>query len=276
MPRLITLSLMLLWASAPVPSQIARPLHFAILGDRTGETQAGVYEKVLRAATSGQPAFVVTAGDTIQGLQDATAEAEWQQWEQLVQPFRRFALYLVPGNHDIWSDASESLFRKHSGRPLHYSFDAGPVHVTVLDNSRTEELPAAELEFLEQDLQAHAAQPVKFVISHRPSWILHVLTRNTDFPLHRLARKYGVQYVVAGHVHQMLHFSLEGVEYVSMVSAGGHLRASGRYEDGWFFGYADVAVDGRTVSVRIHELNGRVTALSAWGPAGLAPLVPEK
>ena len=62
---------------------------------------------------------------------------------------------------------------------------------------------------------------------------------DTTFPLHRLAKKYGVQYVIAGHVHEMLHFTLEGIEYVSMVSSGGHLRASGKYEDGWFFGYAD-------------------------------------
>jgi hypothetical protein len=78
-----------------------------------------------------------------------------------------------------------------------------------------------------------------------------------------------VQYVVAGHVHQMLHLKLEGVEYVSMVSSGGHLRASGRYEDGWFFGYARVAVMEGTVQFRIHGLDGRETVLADWGAAGL-------
>ena len=97
------------------------------------------------------------------------------------------------------------------------------------------------------------------IFSHRPSWILNVLTRNPDFQLHRLARKYGVHYVIAGHVHEMLHFSLEGVEYVSMVSSGGHLRASGRYEDGWFFGYGRVEVQGGHVTFQIREWNGRKT-----------------
>ena len=80
---------------------------------------------------------------------------------------------------------------------------------------------------------------------HRPSWIVNVALRNPNFPLHQLARRYGVQYVVAGHIHQMLHLELEGVTYVSMVSSGGHLRASGRYQDGWFFGHALVEVTGR-------------------------------
>ena len=64
--------------------------------------------------------------------------------------------------------------------------------------------------------------------------------RNPDFALHQLAKQYGVHYVIAGHIHQMLRLTLDGVEYVSMPSAGGHLRASGEYRDGWFFGYTVV------------------------------------
>jgi Icc protein len=254
-----------LWAPVPAPESF----HFAILGDRTGEAQPGVYEKVLQAATTDHPAFVLSVGDTIQGLRDETAEGEWQQWERLIQPFRKYAFYLAPGNHDVWSDVSARMFAEHAGKPLHYSVDYGPVHITVLDNSRSEQFSAEELSFLEQDLKTHADARIKFVVSHRPSWLIPVLTRDTNFPLHRLARKYGVQYVVAGHVHEMLHFSLEGVEYVSMLSSGGHLRASGRYEDGWFFGYASVLVEGGVVQFRIHGLDGRETLLGQWGHGGI-------
>jgi len=252
-------------AAWPAPESF----RFIILGDRTGEAQAGVYERVWREAARLDPAFVVGVGDTIEGLHDATADAEWGQVWQLIAPWRRLPLYLAPGNHDIWSAASEQLFQKYTGHSPHYSFDYAQAHFTVLDNSRTEQFSADELSFLEQDLKTHAAQPVKIVVSHRPSWILNALLGDTNFPLHRLARKYGVQYVIAGHVHQMLHYNLEGVDYVSMVSSGGHLRASGKYEDGWFFGYAAVEVRGDQVTFRIHELNGRVTSLEEWGAAGL-------
>jgi predicted phosphodiesterase len=248
----------------PAPSSF----RFIIVGDRTGEAQPGVYEQVWREANDTGPAFVVGVGDTIEGLNDATADAEWRQVKQILAPWRSVPLYLAPGNHDIWSAASERLFQEHARHPPHYSFDYAQAHFTVLDNSRTDQFAADELSFLESDLKAHAAQPVKFVISHRPSWILHALLGDSAFPLHQLALRYGVQYVIAGHVHQMLHYKLDGIDYVSMVSSGGHLRDSKKYDDGWFFGYAAVDVRGSEVSFRIHELEGRVTDLKDWGPAG--------
>src|SRR5260370_19644623 len=100
---------------------------------------------------------------------------------------------------EIGCVATERLFPKVGATPPHYSFDQGPAHFTILNNSRSDELSAAELTFLEKDLKAHAAQPVKFVFSHRPSWLISVALHNPDFALHQLARQYGVRYVIACH-----------------------------------------------------------------------------
>jgi Icc protein len=248
--------------------------RFVILGDRTGEARPGVYEQVWREAAAENPAFVLSVGDTVQGLNDATAEAEWQAVQRILAPYQRFPLYLAPGNHDIWSEASEELFRKYSARALHYSFDYGPAHFTILDNSRSDELSAEEMSFLEKDLEANAKQPVKFIVSHRPSWLIPAAFANRDFALHKLVKKYGVQYAIAGHVHQLLHVDLDGVTYLSLESAGGHLRASEKYEDGWFFGQTLVEVRGQAVSLQIKELKaphgqGRVTSPKDWGVLGL-------
>jgi 3',5'-cyclic-AMP phosphodiesterase len=267
LPRFVIVFVLL---SAGAAAPVAQPFRFVILGDRTGETVPGIYEEVWKEAAAEKPAFVVSVGDTIQGLNDATAESEWQQAEQILAPYKRFPLYLAPGNHDIWSAASEMLFRKYARHAPHYSFDFGEAHFTVLDNSRSDQIPESELTFLEQDLKAHASQPLKFIVSHRPSWIVNVVLRDTRFPLHQLARKYGVQYVIAGHVHEMLHYTLDGVEYISAPSAGGHLRASGKYDDGWFFGYTVVDVDKSGPAFHIHEIHGRVSNLSDWSTAGLA------
>ena len=265
---LLTLLLCLRGTAAP------DSFHFAILGDRTGEAQPGVYEQVWKEVAAESPAFVVSVGDTIQGMNDASAEAEWLEASRILKPFRSYPLYLAPGNHDIWSAASERLFRQYAAHPVHYSFDYGQAHFTVLDNSRTEQLTDPELVFLENDLKAHTGQPLKIVVSHRPSWLLNVALRNPNFALHQLARQYGVQYVVAGHIHQMLCLELEGVTYVSLASSGGHLRLSGAYEDGWFFGHALVEVHGKSIDFQIRELsephgNGRITKLTDWGMAGL-------
>ena len=250
--------------------------RFVILCDRTGEAQPGVFEQVWRETAALDPAFVLSVGDNIEGLDDSAAEAQWRQWQRIVAPYRQHPLYLVPGNHDIWSERSEQLFRKFAAHPPHYSFDYGSAHFTILDNSRSDELPGAELAFLDADLQAHAAQPVKFVFSHRPSWLINAAFANPQFPFHQLARRYGVRYVIAGHVHQMLHIDLDGVTYLSMPSSGGHLRNSKKYEDGWFFAETAVDVRGTDVSFRIQELKpphgqGRVTTPKDWGKVGLVP-----
>ena len=257
-------------AQSPAPADF----RFVLLGDRTGEAQSGVWEQVWKQAGAENPAFFLGVGDTIQGGDDVTAESEWRAVERTLARYARFPLYLAPGNHDVWSPASEKLFQKYTHHPLHYSFDYGEAHFTVLDNSRSDQFSAEESAFLESDLRRHQAQPVKFIVSHRPSWILDAGLRNTHAALHQLALKYGVKYVIAGHVHQLLHVDLDGVTYLCAPSAGGHLRASEQYEDGWFFGYTLVNVHGADVGMRIRELSaphgkGRVTSLADWGLTGL-------
>ncbi|HLI84769.1 MAG TPA: metallophosphoesterase [Bryobacteraceae bacterium] len=254
----------------------AADFRFVLLGDRTGEPQAGIYEQVWRQIAREHPAFVVSAGDTIQGLNDSTAAREWQEILAELRPYRRIPLYLTPGNHDVWSALSAQLFRQYARHPLHYSFDYAQAHFTILDNSRSREMPAAELAYLENDLTQHAAQPLKFIVSHRPSWLLNAGLGNPDFPLHRLAKRFHVQYIVAGHVHQMIHIELNGVTYISLASAGGHLRLSGRYEDGWFFGHTLVEVKDNNVRFEIVDTTGRATTLSDWGTVGLVPAIVGK
>jgi UDP-2,3-diacylglucosamine pyrophosphatase LpxH len=248
--------------------------HFVILGDRTGGAVPGVYEAAWRETDRDHPDFVISVGDTIEGGNDLTADAQWQQIVRTLAPYRRYHLFLAPGNHDVWSVASAQAFEKYSKHPLHYSFDYKQAHFTILDNSRSDSMPAEELAYLQKDLHIHEKQPVKFVFSHRPSWILQVVLANPEFPLHRLAKRYGVKYVIAGHVHEMLHFDLDDVTYLSMASSGGHLRSTKRYEDGWFFEHTFVTVQGRSVDFEIKELNppfghSRITKPADWGAAGL-------
>jgi UDP-2,3-diacylglucosamine pyrophosphatase LpxH len=245
----------------------AADFHFVILGDRTGEAQAGVYEQLWKDTAQEHPAFVITVGDTIQGLDDKTAEKEWRDAKQMF--VKNIPVYLTPGNHDIWSDFSEQLFRKYSGHPPHYSLDYEEAHFTILDNSRSDQFAAEELTWLETDLRAHQKQPVKFVISHRPSWLVDIALKNPQNPFHQIAKKYGVQYVISGHVHQMLHLNLEGIEYLSMPSAGGHLRGSMKYEDGWFFAHTVVEVNSSEVHFQIKEIHNRVSAPADWAMSGL-------
>jgi 3',5'-cyclic AMP phosphodiesterase CpdA len=256
------------------PQSPSPQVRFAIVGDRTGETQPGIYEAIWEEMAAARPDFVVGIGDSIQGMDDGSMEKEWQSFQRILTPYRSIPFYPAPGNHDVWSASSAKSYERFAGHPLHYGFDYGPAHFTVLDNSRTEDLSQEEIVFLNQDLKAHESQPVKFIVSHRPSWVINVMLHSPTFPLHQLAKTYGVRGIIAGHVHEMLHMNMEGIDYISAPSAGGHLRASAKYEDGWFFGYILATVNGTDVTFEVRELPpphgvGRVTPLAAWGPAGL-------
>src|SRR5947209_19458364 len=77
--RLFTLFVALLLAAAAAAPDSFR---FVIIGDRTGEAQPGIYEQVWKDTAAENPAFIISVGDTIQGLNDATADSEWRQAEQ--------------------------------------------------------------------------------------------------------------------------------------------------------------------------------------------------
>src|SRR5690349_1917466 len=183
--------------------------HFVILGDRTGGAVPGVYEEAWRETNRDNPAFVISVGDTIQGGNDLTMDAQWQQVMHVLAPYRRYHLFLTPGNHDVWSVASAQAFEKYSKHPLNYSFDYKQAHFTVLDNSRSDGLSAEGRRYLQKDLQVPGQQPVTFVFSRRPSWILQAVLAEPVFRLRRLAERCGVRDVVAGHLHEMLHFAVD-------------------------------------------------------------------
>ena len=261
-----TFFLLALLAAPFALAQDAVSFSFAIIGDRTGSAQPGVYQHTWRDVDRFQPAFAINVGDSIQGGDDSTAADQWEEIEPLLH--RKLPFYLVPGNHDIWSPASAQLWRKVTGRDPHYSFDFQGAHITVLDNSPAHALSDAEMQFLEADLAAHKDAHPKLVFFHRPTWLTPVLLQNPDFPLHKLARKYGVDAYVSGHVHRFARWNLEGVEYLLMGSSAAHLGGD-KFLEGWFFSWVEGKVENGKVQFIVHELpppdgEGRVFRASVW------------
>ncbi len=242
--------------------------RFAIIGDRTGSTQRGIYEQVWREVDAWRPDMVINVGDTIQGGSDATALQEWTALKPLFAKYRRYALYFTPGNHDIWSERSRRIYERETKRPPHYSFDYGSAHFTVLDNSESESLADSEMQFLAADLEKNQNRPLKLVFFHRPSWLIPVMLGG-DFPLHRLAVKYHVHYIVSGHAHKFARFERGGTTYLMVGSSGGHLRGKG-FEDGWFFHHVQATVSEGKVKMTIKEVDpplgqGRSFTEEDWG-----------
>jgi 3',5'-cyclic-AMP phosphodiesterase len=249
---LITLAALALSAADPP----ANDFRFAILGDRTGNAQPGVYERVWSEMDVLHPDFVINVGDSIQGGNDATAASEWRALRPLWE-HHRFPVYFTPGNHDLWSAASRAVYEQQTGHPAFYSFNFQNAHFTVLDNSRapdlSPELSADQLQFLARDLEQNRERNPKFVFFHKPLWLIPVMFRNSHFAFHELIGKYGVGYVLSGHGHQFVREMLDGVTYLEVPSSGGKLKGQG-FAQGWFYGWAVVTVKGSKAEITVQEI----------------------
>lgn len=199
------------------------PAHFAVIGDRTGGHQEGVYERVVAEVAAAKPEVVFTVGDQIEGYTEDTAvlSAEWREYRQLVAPLS-MPLYLVPGNHDITTDGQLASYRQYAGEP-YYSVDHQGVHFVVLDNSRWNagaQLPAEQLAWLDADLAAAKRARHTVVLLHKPFWE-NELFRGKPDTLHALFVKHGVDAVFAGHYHVYFTGERDGIRYTSVMSSGG-------------------------------------------------------
>lgn len=251
--------------------------RFSILGDRTGGAQPQIYGRVWREVDMLHPDFVINVGDTIQGGKDATAPTEWQELRPLWQRYSHYPLYFTPGNHDVFSDTSRALYEKETRRPSFYSFNYQDAHFTVLDNSRTNDLSADQIEFLEKDLAAHKDRNPKFVFFHKPYWIALLKLGSGEFPLHQVAKKYGVQHIISGHGHQFVRMVRDGIAYMEVGSSGGTMQRALEqghgFKEGRFYHHVWGRVKGSKVELTIKELDGakgagRIFKAEEWDENG--------
>jgi predicted phosphodiesterase len=251
--------------------------HFSIIGDRTGGATPQVYGRVWREVDLLHPDFVVNVGDTIEGGDDRRAEQDWAALRPIWVRYSQYPLYFTPGNHDVFSEGSRKLFEKETKRPSSYSFNYQDAHFTVLDNSGSDELPESQLEFLRRDLEQNKDKSPKFILFHRPFWIPYVIFKSGAFPLHQIAKKYGVSYVICGHMHQFMRMTHDGIVYMVVGSSGASIKrglnAGQGFQQGWFYHHAWVQVKGSKVSVTVKEIDGglgkgRMFKAEDWGDYG--------
>lgn len=261
--RLATALVVLVFGGVIVTRAVTEPkndFRFSILGDRTGGAQPEIYGRIWREVDLLHPDFVINVGDTIQGGRDADLDAQWSELRPLFQRYSHYPLYFTPGNHDVFNDTSKALYEKESKRPTFYSFDYQEAHFTVLDNSRTNDLTEDQIKFLEKDLEANKDKRPKFVFFHKPYWIAPLKLGSGDFPLHQLAKKYGVEHIISGHGHVFVRIVRDGIAYMEVGSSGGTmekaLEQGHGFKEGRFYHHVWVRVKGSKAMMSVKELDG--------------------
>jgi hypothetical protein len=255
----LTCMLAVLCLPASAAGEGEEVFRFAILSDRTGGHIPGVYPRVLEAINEVKPAFVVTVGDHIEGYGTDydRAEAAWDSLALLLQKLDT-PVYVTPGNHDIWDDTSEELYRERTGREPDYSFEHENSHFIILDNSRLESwdtMGIAKITWLKRDLGQNDKRNV-FVFFHKPFWD-QTLRRGKRDVVHEMLLEGGVEAVFCGHYHRYFAGEYDGIDYTAIGSSGGFLNDDARQPliTGDFFQFAVVTVFEDGYELELHELD---------------------
>lgn len=130
-----------------------------------------------------------------------------------------------PGNHDNYTDDDAASYNSfftsngvlHGTKPDYwYSYDAGPWHIVSLNtgvgNSTADYSDGSEqLQWLESDLVAHAAQPT-LMYFHAPRYTGSNYSNDTELqnsvkPIWKIALAHHVEVVVNGHDHSYQRFA---------------------------------------------------------------------
>ena len=239
-----------IWAIGPSVSRAneATAVRFAIIGDRTNTTIAGVYEQILAEAGRLRPEMMITVGDHIEGYTEdtVTLNREWREYKALIADIK-VPFHLTPGNHDRLNAVERGIFDREVG-PAWYSFDYRGLHFIVLDNTvweKSADLPAEELNWLAGDLQKNRDAAMTLVFMHKPFWYATTALGKPD-TLHSLFKAYGVDGVFTGHFHEYFSGSFDGIKYTSVGSSGGEAPVG---PSGLHYHFCWVTVDGTQMTI---------------------------
>ena len=157
------------------------------------------------------PSFVLHTGDLTQLAQPD----EFDTLEQSLKSIKTEKIFYVPGEHDVTDNGK--LYMERYGKGTNgdgwYSFDSHGVHFIGLVNVLTQGdgsfgvLGAAQLDWLQKDLQGLSSSTPIVVFAHVPLWAVYPQwgwgTKDSEQALSYL-RRFGSVSVLNGHIHQTI------------------------------------------------------------------------
>jgi predicted phosphodiesterase len=237
---------------------------FAVIGDtRSGGDD---YSDLVKRAMTYGPDFMVNTGDMV----GSPTEVSWADFRKLSEPVTA-PYFLTVGNHDVNDLLSEKLYKDEvdlPGNELYYSFTAGDSLFVFLDSNipgRERKITGEQYRWLEEVLST-SLKKHKFVFVHHPLYPdrrkgHHYGGSLDKYPderdrLNALLVKCKTDIVFVGHEHLYSKKLAGGVMHIITGGGGAGLYTSD--DKGGFYHFILVTVDGKKVTGRVIDINGKV------------------
>jgi hypothetical protein len=218
------------------------------------------------------PDFVIISGDLVFGqLYWKEYSKEYPKCYEMLQMFD-VPTYTAPGNHDGYKRPFEDglEFWQHYFGPLYYSFDYGDYHFTAINSYDFSAIPRLsfsffvfswggsirdkQLQWIEHDLATHDPTLSFMFLHHNPLWdtknegFLRLKYKNREALL-SLIDQYGVDMVLAGHVHFDNVTTVNNTIYITTTTPESGIRRTDGY-----WGYRLITIeDGAIASYNYKE-----------------------
>jgi predicted phosphodiesterase len=239
-----------------VQESLEPSFSFIVCGDSHGNKE--VYQKIIQEANESQAKFLVDLGD----ITRVGAESEFENFKSLVNNLK-IPYYIVIGNHDVLN--GDTFFKKYFG-DTYYSWDCDDVHFVVLDNVTDENaFNIEQLDWLENNLQSHKDNLV-FIFVHKPvkcpfisSDLLEFEGEKSEQQIDRflnIAKKYKVDKIYSGHIHNQLDYSQAGIPIGITGGAGGPIHNVPIFGQGEFFHYILVKIEDMGYTEEVVRVEG--------------------
>lgn len=221
--------------------------QFAIVTDRTGGHREGIFTHAVAELNMMQPQFVVSVGDLIEGgTEDRDKlESEWSQFNGFVKQLR-MPFFYVPGNHDISNLVMQEEWGKRFGRSYYYFIYRGVLFLILNTEDPPGSKPASigseQREFALKVLAENPDARWTLVFLHRPVWTYAEETGWAEIESALQGRSYTV---FAGHNHNYMRYTRNGMHYYRLATTGGASKLRGT-EQGEFdhFVWVTMTPDG--------------------------------
>lgn len=209
-----------LWAISD--TQFDPPVHESVVGQIRSEYLAAPAKQSL----------ILHTGDWAMDDSEDTWTNEFflsaASYPQVAAQLAEVPLAGVRGNHDESGTVSKKYLPFPYAGGFYWSFDYGPVHVTVVDLYSSYAAGSAEYNWIANDL-ASTTKPWKIVLMHEGAWSAggdHTNSATIQAVLHPLFKQHRVDIVLNGHNHYYARAVVDGIQYVTNGGAGGELAAA--------------------------------------------------
>jgi hypothetical protein len=259
------------------PTAGATQLKFLAYGDtRSSPAQHDLVAGAMRSAINADSAyqtFTLFMGDYVyEGCTDAYWQFEWFSLSRAnIRALTANLAYAgCMGNHETYPSGS-TLFTKYfpypfAGSRYYYSYDYGPVHVTVLDQYTAFDTLSTQGLWFKNDLAA-SNKTWKFVLLHEPGWSAaggHANNATVQTQIEPICERYGVAVVFGGHNHYYARAVVNGVQHVTTGGGGAPLATPDLGQPNVVAGasayhYCQIAIDAGTLRFKaVNSTTGAV------------------